>query len=298
MHLNEEMRKLFSEEEWAAALSARKRKGIHYLSNKTFFGKIDLQAMKEGRLFFQEREEALYLMENCGPYWNLDYRLEKGRGLEIPKADMPILVNVSFSETAKDAGSKEHEEILLQAGFKLIKSNYLYRMDLLHEEKPKTEENVQILLKEKDVSVWNQCKELWRSELDITDIPITDLQYPLPEGVEVYWVEDNFETPADNLHIAGAMMVKTEGGRATGWHVAVQPACRNKGVGKKLLRMAVGRAAEQKTPVMQAWISEENRTSIRLHESVGFQRTHYGSSQYLYTDREFSEPVKESFQMK
>ncbi len=85
-----------------------------------------------------------------------------------------------------------------------------------------------------------------------------------------------------SLQITFTPSISFQGGkRATVESVRVDAKYRGRGIGKKLMLWAIGRAKEENCIAMQLTTNSERAEAHRFYENLGFKGTHLGMKLYL-----------------
>ena len=261
---------------------------------KTRFGKVDTNCIlmsgsmepyiREERLYVRHYPNGIVLYVDEGEYYEAYYFWNPAAPLGDLRADKSISVVEANNAGKRDEYIARMEKKLQEAGFVFFKVTTQLELSV-----PAVwEREEQAFLRQKDElsaggfqllspvpsELAAPVVELWERELDAMDIPVdhkTFLDRP----------EDRTACVVQNGQLAAAYWWRLGRTSAEGRHIVTNPGFTRRGLASLLLRFCIGTMAQDRFSRLITYVSDDNTSSLKLHEKVGFRANGKTNKQFI-----------------
>lgn len=237
----------------------------------------------EDRFYMQEYKHGTAFFIDEGAYYCLYYFRKSGAKLDDFRQEKPVVIEESNRNGARDTYLASFEPLLMEAGFRLFKTNLQLEM-ALRGKKPVLMEKLSVGLRRLDElglslafsdgkDSMRQAIALWESALDPTDIPWDHRM--LGEQDSLLCVLDS------ENRVVATNWWRITGKSAEGRHIVTHPDYYHKGIASLMLAKECLCAMENGVERVLGWSHDNNLKSLELQQKAGFSFNGKTCKQYI-----------------
>lgn len=231
--------------------------------------------ISEGKLYYIERNNYLFFLENCKEFYNLYYFISESN-LFVDKGDLKLDRPVVADEIYTDNKLNQAVNLLLEAGFK----KYLTR---IYKTLKINEKNIYDI---KDIEL-NNVKFADKDDVDF-------IVYLQNKYIDKYTgnilSKEDILSSVENKLILGAY----EGNDFAGYlrfgtnkksifieGIAIGDNFRGKGYSKQLINYLIDYSFQKEYNKIDLWVRDDNISALKLYDFFGFEKTKYKCDNYI-----------------
>ncbi len=240
-----------------------------------FFLTQKIQAMiAEGKLFFQEDGQNLFLFERESEFYRMYYFLgDLGSAPEI-RTDVPVVIEFPY-RGAYSPAQKQEAEYIQRLGFEPVKQSRTMSVQAENVILPPLLSDSNIVIQTAGQGESEQIIELLNDSFD------KRFSF-LPDRAELLRLIDakRIMTLYYDDTLVGVIDVELRGKTIWVWHFTVNQAYRQKGLAKALLTHVI-RLHRDRVQEFALWVDMDNTPAVRLYQKTGYTFSAKGADEYI-----------------